>query len=155
SMQTSLGCPFTCAYCHIAGETADSLSGPIGRFRIKSDARVLAELAELRRLGVKQVFVEDDSLFGMKRRGIRLLQQIQGAGFDILDVNGVNLIHLFNRYDPDEEVLRSLLDAGFSEIVIAFESGTQRIIRKYASNKWDVEKLDVLGLIRLYKQHGL
>ena len=44
SMMTSRGCPFSCSYCHIAEETEGSKSGPIGRFRIKSDERVKNEL---------------------------------------------------------------------------------------------------------------
>ena len=155
SMITSLGCIFACAYCHIAGEIKGSLSGPTGQFRIKSDERVLAELDILKGLGVKQVFIEDDTLFGMKRRTINLLRKIRGAGVDILDVNGVNLIHLFRKYEPDLEVLEALMEAGFKEIVLPFESGNQRMINKYASHKWLVDKHDVIGLIRLCKQYGL
>lgn len=156
SMMTSLGCPFHCAYCHIAGETPRSQAGAIGRYRIKSDERVFAELAELKKLGVKQVFIEDDSLFGQKRRSIQLLRRIKGAGFDILDVNGVNLIHLMNKdYRPDIEVIEVLMEAGFKEITLPFESGNPRIIKKYASNKWDVEKSDITSLIKVCKQYGL
>ena len=43
SLMTSRGCPFACSFCHIADETADSISGAIGRFRIKSDERVKKE----------------------------------------------------------------------------------------------------------------
>jgi len=155
SMITSLGCVFTCSYCHIAGETEDSLAGPVGRFRVKSDGRVLAELEELKRIGVKQVFLEDDTLFGRKQRGIRLLKQIKGAGVDILDVNGINLIHFFKDHQPDRELLETMLEAGFREVVLPFESGSQRIITKYAANKWNVAKHDVLALIRLCKAYGL
>ena len=44
SMMTSLGCVFSCLYCHIAGENNDSIAGPIGTYRVKSDERVLDEL---------------------------------------------------------------------------------------------------------------
>jgi len=155
SIMTSLGCVFTCQYCHIAGETDGSLSGSIGRFRIKSNERVLAELDNLKAIGVDQVFVEDDTLFGMKRRAIDLLRMIKGANLDIIDVNGVNVIHLFKKNDPDIEVLEALVEAGFWEIVLPFESGSQRIIKKYATNKWDVDHYDVPALIRLCKQYGL
>ena len=155
SMMTSLGCVFACAYCHIAGETDGSLAGPIGRFREKSDERVIDELAVLRGLGVKQVFIEDDTLFGHKQRAVRLLRKIQGAGVDILDVNGVNVIHLFRNDRPDREVLEALIEAGFREIVLPFESGSQRIIRKYATNKWDLKRNNVVELVRVCKEYGL
>ena len=99
SMMTSRGCPFSCSYCHIAEEIVESKSGAIGKFRIKSDERVRKELQILKdEIGVKQVFIEDDSIFGMKRRAIRLLKSIVGLGLDLLDVNGVNTIHLVKNY---------------------------------------------------------
>ena len=160
SMMTSMGCVFACSYCHIAKEQDGEVAGGIGRFRIKSDARVLAELDELRRLGVRQVFIEDDTLFGYRRRAIDLLRKIKGQGFEILDVNGVNLVHLFFRdergvYVPDEEVLEILVEAGFKELTLAFESGSQRVIKKYASNKWTIERFDIGALLRAIKRHGL
>jgi radical SAM superfamily enzyme YgiQ (UPF0313 family) len=159
SMMTSMGCVFTCSYCHIAKEQDGEVAGGIGRFRIKSDARVLAELDELKRLGVRQVFIEDDTLFGYRRRAIDLLRKIKGRGFEILDVNGVNLVHLFRKeggaFVPDDEVLEILVEAGFRELTLAFESGSQRVIRKYASNKWTIERFDIGRLLQALKRHGL
>jgi radical SAM superfamily enzyme YgiQ (UPF0313 family) len=155
SMMTSLGCPFSCAYCHIAGEQDGSDAGPIGKYRIKSDERVLAELAALKDLGVEHLFIEDDSLFGNKKRSLRLLSKIRGAGVNILDVNGVNVIHLLKRWQPDHEVLEALVDAGFTEIVLPFESGNQRVLRKYASNKLNIERSNIAALITACKSYGL
>jgi radical SAM superfamily enzyme YgiQ (UPF0313 family) len=159
SMMTSMGCVFACSYCHIAKEQEGEVAGGIGTFRVKSDARVLSELDALRRLGVRQVFIEDDTLFGYRRRAIDLLRKIKGQGFEILDVNGVNLVHLFRSergiYVPDEEVLDILVDAGFKELTLAFESGSQRVIRKYAANKWTIARFDIGALLRAMKRHGL
>jgi radical SAM superfamily enzyme YgiQ (UPF0313 family) len=159
SMMTSMGCVFACSYCHIAKEQDGEVAGGIGRFRVKSDARVLSELDALRRLGVRQVFIEDDTLFGYRRRAIDLLRKIKGQGFEILDVNGVNLVHLFRNergtYVPDEEVLDILVDAGFKELTLAFESGAQRIVKKYAANKWTISRFDIGALLRAIKRHGL
>jgi anaerobic magnesium-protoporphyrin IX monomethyl ester cyclase len=155
SMVTSLGCPFHCAYCHIAGEQEDSIAGFIGKYRIKSDERVLLELDLLKEMGVKQIFIEDDSLLGDKRRGLRLLEKIQGAGFDIIDVNGINVIHLLKKWKPDHEVLEALVEAGFTQIALPFESGNLRIIRKYASNKLNIDMRDTEALIGACKDYGL
>ena len=156
SMMTSLGCPFNCSYCHIADEVKGSISGEIGRFRIKSDDRVIEELKILKdEIGVKQVFVEDDSIFGKKRRAIRLLNKVMDMDLEILDVNGVNVVHLLKKGEPDEEVIELLKETGFTDIVLAFESANDRIIRKWASNKWDVNNSNVRGLIESCKKYGL
>ena len=156
SIMTSLGCPFSCSYCHIAGEKTNSTSGNIGKFRIKSDKRVQTELSFLRdNINVKQVFIEDDSIFGHKRRAIRLLNTIKDFGLEILDVNGVNIIHLLKKGKPDTEVIELLVRAGFREIVLPFESANQRIIDRYASQKWNLDKADIKGLIRTCKGFGL
>tara|TARA_R110000851_G_scaffold236991_5_gene389744 strand:- start:14689 stop:16218 length:1530 start_codon:yes stop_codon:yes gene_type:complete len=156
SMMTSLGCPFSCAYCHIALEKEGSMSGDIGRFRTKSDERVLQELDILKnKIGVKQVFIEDDSIFGHKKRAIGMLKKISGFGLDILDVNGVNIIHLLKRGKPDYEVIELLAEVGFTDIVLPFESAHQRIIRKWCSNKWKVDNIDVEGLVRAIKDSGM
>ena len=156
SMMTSLGCPFACSYCHIAHETNGSMSDEIGRFRIKSDERVLEELVYLRDvIGAKQVFVEDDSIFGMKRRAINMLKKIIGVGLEILDVNGVNVIHLTKKGKPDVEVIELLADAGFRDIVLPFESANHRIVKKWCSNKWKVEDFDVKNLVKEIKRVGM
>ncbi|WP_254910160.1 B12-binding domain-containing radical SAM protein [Micromonospora sp. NBS 11-29] len=155
SLMTSLGCPFHCSYCHIAGEQEDSDSGFLGRYRIKSDDRVLEELEVLKSLGVKQVFIEDDSLLADRKRSLRLLTKIQDAGLDILDVNGVNVVHLMKRWKPDHEVLQALVNAGFTELVLPFESGNPRILKKYASNKLNIVKNDIEALIGACKDYGL
>ena len=156
SMMTSLGCPFACSYCHIADEVSGSLAGEIGRFRIKSDDRVLTELLFLRdELGAKQVFVEDDSIFGMKKRAIKMLNKIIGIGLEILDVNGVNVIHLTKKRKPDIEVIELLAAAGFRDIVLPFESANHRIIKKWCSNKWRVEDFDVKALVNEIKRVGM
>ena len=156
SMMTSLGCPFACSYCHIADEKKGSLADEIGRFRIKSDERVLEELIYLRDvIGAKQVFVEDDSIFGMKKRAIRMLKKIIGIGLEILDVNGVNVIHLTKKGKPDIEVIELLAEAGFRDIVLPFESANPRIIKKWCSNKWRVEDFDVENLVKEIKRVGM
>jgi len=155
SMMTSMGCPFKCIFCHIAGETSDSESGGIGKFRVKSSERVYREIDELKRLGIKQLYIEDDSLFGMKRRGINVLRGIKGNDLDILNVNGINVVHLLRNNKPDGEVIELLAEIGFREIALPFESGSSRIIKKYASSKWNIDRADVEGLIRKCKEYEI
>jgi len=162
SMMTSRGCPFSCSYCHIAEETEGSKSGAIGKFRFKSDDRVIEELTILKnKIGAKQVFIEDDSIFGMKRRAIRLLKRIVGFGLDLMDVNGINMIHLVKKSKktgwmiPDEEVIELLAAVGFKEIVLPFESANLRIIKKWCSNKLALDRFDPGELIKTIKKNKM
>ncbi len=162
SMMTSRGCPFSCSYCHIAEEIEGSKSGAIGKFRFKSDDRVIEELTILKKkIGAKQVFIEDDSIFGMKRRAIRLLKRIVGFGLDLMDVNGINMIHLVKKSKktgwmiPDEEVIELLSEVGFKEIVLPFESANLRIIKKWCSNKLALDRFDPGELIKTIKKYNM
>ncbi len=162
SMMTSRGCPFACSYCHIADEVEGSKSGPIGKFRIKSDERVREELNILKNdIGVKQVYIEDDSIFGMKRRAIRLLKSIIGFGLELLDVNGINMVHLVKKSNkagwmvPDEEVIELLAEVGFTEITVPFESGSHRILKKWCSNKLPLDRFDPAKLIQTIKKYKI
>ena len=162
SMMTSRGCPFSCSYCHIAEEVEGSKSGAIGKFRFKSDDRVIQELTILKnQIGAKQVFIEDDSIFGMKRRAIRLLKKIVGFGLSLMDVNGINMIHLVKKSKktgwmiPDVEVIELLAEVGFKEIVLPFESASPRIIKKWCSNKLALDRFDPGELIKTIKKYKM
>ena len=155
-MMTSLGCPFKCTYCHIGKEVEGSLTQEIGRFRIKSDERVMEELTYLKNeLGVKQVFIEDDSLFGRKKRAIRLLRKIIKLDLRLMDINGINIIHLLKKGKPDLEVIELMAEAGFTDFSFPFESGNERILKKWSSNKWDINNTDIKGLIEALKKNNI
>lgn len=153
SMMTSLGCVFKCKYCHISGEGENSLAGNLSTFRTKSMDRVEQEFQRLKELGVEDLFLEDDTLFGHKRRGIELLKRVKKFGFKLWDINGINIAHLLKynraegRFLPDPEVLDVLAECSFSAISLPIESGNQRIIDYYASSKWDIARSDIVGLI--------
>ncbi len=159
SMMTSRGCPFACLYCHIAQETKDSKSGPIGRFRIKSDERVRQELNILKNeIGVNQIFISDDSIFGMKKRAIRLLRSVIDMGLELTDVNGMNMVHFVKKSGtpgwmvPDEEVIELLVEVGFKDVVLPFESANPRILKKWCSNKLPLERFNPGDLIKRFKK---
>jgi len=156
SMMTSLGCPFACSYCHIGKEVKGALPQEIGRFRIKSDERVMEELKYLKNeFGIKQVFIEDDSLFGRKKRAIRLLKQVIDLDLRLMDINGINIIHLLKKGKPDLEVIELMAEAGFTDFSFPFESGNDRIIKKWCSSKWDITNTDIEGLIKALKKNNI
>jgi radical SAM superfamily enzyme YgiQ (UPF0313 family) len=79
--------------------------------------------------------------------------------FRLADVNGVNIVHLFRRQRGklvvDEPLLAALHDAGFRKVSLPFESGTQRLIDKYSSAKWNLNECDVFALIRQLGEAGI
>jgi radical SAM superfamily enzyme YgiQ (UPF0313 family) len=152
-LMTSRGCIFRCSYCHISGDRETAL------FRVKSTERVHAELQRLMDLGVTDVFIEDDTLFGHKQRALELLWDIIGYGFRMWDINGINLPHLFcvnnGRFVPDLQLLDVLQECKFAAISLPVESANQRIIDRYASRKWRVDRLPVADLIREMAKRGI
>jgi radical SAM superfamily enzyme YgiQ (UPF0313 family) len=153
SLMTSRGCVFRCSYCHISGDRETAL------FRVKSAKRVHVELQRLKDLGVTDVFIEDDTLFGQKQRALELLRDISGYGFRMWDINGINLPHLF-RVDngcfvPDLQLLDVLQECRFAAISLPVESANQRIIDRYASRKWRVDRLPVADLIQEVAKRGI
>lgn len=156
-IMTSRGCPFRCSFCHISIEKQDQMG--IGNLRLKSMSRVLREIEMLKSLGVTKLYVEDDSLLAKKARTREIFTAIRGQGLTIADVNGVNLVHFFQRtgsgLEPDREYMQLLYDAGFRQIVFPVESGSQRILDKYASGKLNLEKMDVENLVRVAVDIGI
>ena len=156
-LMTSRGCPFRCAYCHISSEkTAGSLAGKIGNLRLHSIERVIEEVGRVQDLGVERIFFEDDSLLAHKSRVKTIFRNVKDRGLMISNVNGVNLIHFYHknledsngRWKIDREYLEILKDAGFDQIVFPVESGNQRVLEKYATNKLLHDKMDVVQLMR-------
>src|SRR3989338_2040283 len=163
-IMTSRGCPYHCAYCHISTEKSkDSTTGGIGVLRAHSLDRVLKEMDKLKSLGVERLFFEDDSLLPHKARTKEIFRLTKGNGFTIANVNGVNLIHLYNKNDTrpdgtweiDFDYLNILKEAGFDQIVFPAESGNERIINKYASGKVIPGKMDLPYLMSAMTDRGI
>jgi len=156
SIMTSLGCPFKCTYCHIGKEVNGSLTQEIGRFRIKSDERVMEELRYLKDvMGVNEIFIEDDSLFGRKKRALRLLEQIVELDLKLMNINGINIIHLLKKGKPDIEMIKLMKRAGFTDFSLPIESGNDRILKRWCSNKWDINNTDMPALIKAFNDEGI
>ena len=156
SVMFSRGCPFKCQYCHISKELDGSNSGNLRGLRVKSENRIIKEINILRELGVEYVFIEDDSLLAKKKRAINIFRLLAEMNLKLADVNGINLSHLFTRVNGkmgvDDKLLESMAAAGFKKLSFPVESGSQRILDKYASGKLDVKKHDVSALIRKAKE---
>jgi radical SAM superfamily enzyme YgiQ (UPF0313 family) len=156
SLMTSRGCPLKCEYCHNSKEGGDSYTGNIRRVRFKSLGRVLQEFDILQALGVKYFFIEDDALLANKKRAMSIFKELKKRKLILSDVNGVNISHMCKRVGDkltiDEELLETMAEAGFVELTLPFESGSQRILDKYASKKLDLQRTDTISVIHAAKK---
>lgn len=159
-IMTSRGCPFHCAYCHNSMENEKSRSGNIGSLRLKSVKRVLKEAEILKSLEVKKLYFEDDSLLAKKSRVKEIFTNLKNMNFQIEDVNGVNILHFMRRgkngkLEIDIEYLEFLKSAGLEQIVFPVESGSQRVLNKYATSKINLKELDAVNLVKEASRAGI
>jgi radical SAM superfamily enzyme YgiQ (UPF0313 family) len=162
-IMTSRGCPFMCSYCHISTEKREnSLTGAVGQLRTHSVERVVCEIDALKALGVQRLFFEDDSLLADKARVEEIFRRVRDRKLMISNVNGVNLIHFFDRSSPrreawpiDIEYLEILRDAGFDQIVFPVESGSARILMRHATNKVLLDRMNLVELMRTMTRLGI
>ena len=159
SLQTSRGCPFRCMYCHISKEVEDSAFGDLGSLRVKSIDRVLQELQILKDLGVEYVFFEDDSLLAKKKRAYEMFRAVSALGLHLSDVNGINICHLQKNFGGDlaidKEFLEVIAEAGFHALQLPFESASPRLLSKYSTSKWSIEKTNTKELINACGDVGI
>jgi radical SAM superfamily enzyme YgiQ (UPF0313 family) len=155
---TSRGCPFNCKFCHISMEQGD-WTGDIGKFRVHSVDRVVEEFKVLKELGIKYLYINDDSLLAKKKRAFEIFDKLRSFDFRLADINGINVIHFFKKHKGklivDEELLHMFYEAGFRKISVPLENGNQRILDKWCDGKWNIEKCDTISLVKKMKDIGI
>lgn len=115
TMFTSRGCPYQCTFCDRPN---------LGKlFRARSANSVVDEMAECLSLGVKEIFVYDDTFTVSRQRVIDICQEILKRGLVFSwDIRArVNTV--------DEEVLTWLKKAGCVRIHYGVEAGTEKILK--------------------------
>lgn len=161
SLMTSRGCPYDCSFCHISTEIEGSLMGNIGKFRYQSVERIEKEVLVVKNeLGAEYIYIEDDSLLAKKKRALAIFKMLIKYGLKLGDVNGVNLSHLHKndgtgRIVIDEEMLETMAEAGFNRLSFPVESGSQRIIDKWAAGKISHTTYDISALIKKANSVGI
>ncbi len=154
-IMTSRGCMWSCLYCHNSTEKAD-----IGKLRKHSIERVVEEVDVLKSLGVERLFFEDDSLLHDKERVEKIFKILKNKEVSIADTNGVNLMNFYLKSNSglwkiDEDYIKTLRDAGFEQIVFPVESGSQRVLKKYATNKVLLDKMNLPKLMSTMTNNGI
>jgi len=114
NMFTSRGCPYNCLFCD---------RPQLGKnFRARSAKNVVDEMEECQKMGIKEIFIYDDT-FGVDReRVLDICEEITKRNLRIAwDVRTrVNTV--------DEEILIKMKKAGCERIHYGVEAGTQKIL---------------------------
>ena len=114
TIQFARGCPFNCEFCDII-----VMYGR--RPRTKTVAQVMAEVQEIHRLGVRNIFVVDDNFIGNKHEAKELLRSLaewqRAREYPIEFMTEVTL-----NIAQDDELLQLMRQANFTTIFIGIES---------------------------------
>jgi len=114
TMFTSRGCPYNCLFCdrpHL---------GKI--FRARSAKNVVDEMEECQKMGIKEIFIYDDTFGVDRQRMLDICLDIKKRNLDIAwDIRTrVNTV--------DKQILKALKEAGCQRIHYGVEAGTQKIL---------------------------
>lgn len=132
SIITSRGCPFNCAFCF-----TKKMVGT--RFRERSVDNVISEIKHLiSRYGVKEIHFEDDNLLFDKKRAKALFDELIGLKMNIswTTPNGIAVANL------DKKILSKMKESGMYSVIIAVESGNQRVLREILRKPLILKKVE-------------
>jgi radical SAM superfamily enzyme YgiQ (UPF0313 family) len=114
---TSRGCPFLCTFC-----SAHTVHGR--KMRYFSLDRVKKELKDLtQKYNAKTLVIEDDHFMNNKERALSILSICRELNLVTAFPNALAL------YALDREVLESLRDTGVTQLTLAVESGSERVLK--------------------------
>ena len=114
TMFTSRGCPYRCLFC--GRPTFEKF------FRARSAKNVVDEMEECKKMGIKEIFIYDDTFGVDRQRVIDICKEIIKRNLKIFwDVRTrVNTV--------DTELLKKMKKAGCQRIHYGVEAGTQKIL---------------------------
>lgn len=135
TLLTDYGCPYPCTFCVI---------GTLG-FQTRPLADVLEEIDELRKRGVRELFVMDQTFGVVPQRGRELCAALAERG----DLS----FTCFTRPDTlDEELARNLVRAGCHTVIMGVESADDELLAGY-EKVYSVERVRA-GFAKA-RRHGL
>jgi radical SAM superfamily enzyme YgiQ (UPF0313 family) len=145
SLFTGRGCPMQCTFC-----SSTVFWGVQKRLRNRSVENVLDEIGEcIEKYGIDEFHIEDDNFTADVPRAKAILQGILDRGYRIRwsAPNGLAVWTL------DEELVKLMKATGVTEIVLAFESGSQEVLSKIMHKPLQLE--DAVEKVRLVQKHDV
>jgi radical SAM superfamily enzyme YgiQ (UPF0313 family) len=145
TIQFARGCPFNCEFCDIIVM--------YGRKpRTKSVPQVMAEVEEIHRLGITNIFVVDDNFIGNKKEAKALLKAIaswqEAHGFPVEFMTEVTL-----NVAQDDELLRLMRRANFTTIFIGIESPRPESLKE--THKTQNMREDMMTAVHRIQRAGI
>lgn len=112
-MITSRGCPFNCIFCNRMGR----------QYRYHSAEYVLREFDEIHRLGIREVFIHDDT-FSLKR------ERVEAICNGLIERGYPMIWEARTRVDcVDKELLVLMKRAGCERLSFGVESGSAKVLK--------------------------
>ena len=129
---TDWGCPFHCDYC---------IGGELG-FRLRNMDNLFEEMQELKRLGLRELWIKDLTFGVNKPRTLELLRRMRRERLDFTWVclSRVNVL--------DEELLREMRASGCHTIQLGVESASEEILKNYTKGITVEQVRKVIGLCK-------
>lgn len=116
-VMTSRGCPFKCTFC-----ASHAVHGRDMRYhsveRVRNDFELLKE-----KYGATTLIFQDDHLMADKARVLKILESLKDLGLKSIYQSGLAL------YALDRPMLEAFYSAGVRQLVLAVESGSQRVLK--------------------------
>lgn len=125
SMLTSRGCPYNCSFCNTPGRNT---------WRWRSANSVVDEMEECAKLGIREIYVIDDTFNVRKDRTLAICDEIKRRG---LKVNW-NFRARVNLMTP--ETVEAVKSAGCTRVHVGVEAGTDDGMRSL-NKALDTEKV--------------
>jgi len=136
---TARGCPFHCTFCNCNHYWRK-------RYRAVSNPRIIEDLIMLKTQhpALKTVRIRDESISINRKRCVELCQ--------ILAKNKLGLkFQAHSRLDGlDEEVIKNLSMAGFNQLFIGIESGSQAVLNRLRKGIEITKVHEIVPLLRKY-----
>lgn len=129
---TDYGCAFHCDYC---------IGGELG-FRLRDLDNTIEEMRELKRRGIKELWIKDLTFGVNKKRTAELLQRMRDEkfGFTWVCLSRVNVL--------TEELLRDMHATGCHTIQMGVESASEEILNQHTKGISIDQVREVIGLCR-------